>query len=92
MTEEEFLQSININIKGNKSDDGAYVVDLKDSNEYGRIFTRLEKSEELDLLDDNQVITEQGSSLIYESRSYNYIINLIADFDSDQYQLIVNKF
>lgn len=90
MTEKEYLNSIGIILEGHQTDD-AYIIDLKDSNEYGKMFSKLESIEDLDLLEDNQVITEQGSSLIYESYSEDYIINLIADFDSNQYQLIVNK-
>lgn len=91
MTEKEYLENIGINNKGYESDK-AYIINLKDSNEFGKMFSKLEKIDDLDLLDDNQVITEQGSSLIYESKSYNFVLNLIADFDSDQYQLIINKF
>ena len=41
--------------------------------------------------EENQMITEQGSSLMYEVIDEDYIINLIADFDSDRYQLIINN-
>lgn len=92
MDEKEFLNKIGINKEGNySSDNDAYVIDLDNSEEYGRIFSKLDKSDEIDLLEDNQVITEQGSSLIYEAEDEGYILNLIADFDEDKYQLIVNK-
>ena len=89
MIAREYLQSIGINKEGEYAED-AYVVSLTNSNEYGRIFTILEKSDDLDIMEDNQVITEQGSSLMYESESQPFIISLLADFDQDIYQLVVN--
>lgn len=88
MNEQQYLQSIGINKDGEYSED-AYVISLTNSNEYGRMFTILEKSDDLDIMEDNQVITEQGSSLMYESESQPFIINLLADFDQDIYQLVV---
>lgn len=90
MTEKEFLSSIGINIEGQIGDD-AYVVDIADSNEYGKVFSKLEKADALDPLEDNQVVTVQGCSLMFEAVDEPYILNLIADFDEDKYQLIVNK-
>lgn len=87
----EYLKKLNINLEGTETDNGVYVIDLQDSNEYGRIYSKLENAEDLDLMEENMVITEQGSSLIYESDSEPYLLNLIGDFDSDRYQLIINK-
>ena len=89
MVAREYLQSIGIDKEGEYTED-AYIVSLINSNEYGRIFTILEKSDDLDIMEDNQVITEQGSSLMYESESQPFIISLLADFDQDIYQLVVN--
>lgn len=89
MVAREYLQSIGIDKEGEYTED-AYIVSLTNSNEYGRIFTILEKSDDLDIMEDNQVITEQGSSLMYESESQPFIISLLADFDQDIYQLVVN--
>ena len=92
MNEKEFLTKLGITKEGNySSDNDAYIIDLSNSDEYGKIFSKLDKSNEVELLEDNQVITEQGSSLIYEAEDESYILNLIADFDEDKYQLIINK-
>ena len=91
MSIEEFLKNIGITQSGSIGEDGAYVIDLLDSNEYGKVFSTLEKSTDLDILEDNQVVTEQGSSLIYESDTEPFLLNLIADFDGDVYQLVINN-
>ena len=94
MTEQEYIKELGINKQANKSDNNSYVVDILNSDEYGRIYSILDKaidSEELEMLEDNQVVTEQGSSLLYESTSEPYLLNLLADFDGDVYQLIINR-
>ena len=42
---EELLKNIGITTKGEYTKDGAYIVDIKDYNEYGKYFSLLEKSE-----------------------------------------------
>lgn len=94
MTEQEYLKKIGINKIANKGTSGSYIVDISNSDEYGKIYSILDKAvdkEELNMLEDNQVVTEQGSSLMYESETEPYILNLIADFDGDVYQLVINK-
>ena len=87
---EEYLLKLNIRLPGEYGDD-AYVIDLKNSDEYGKMFTLLDLSDDLDIMQDNQVITDQGSSLTYESLSEPYLFNLLADFSANQYQLVINK-
>lgn len=87
----EYLKSLNIDKEVEQGDDNSWVVSIMDSTEFGKIFSRLENADDLDPLEDNQVVTEQGSSLVYESISEPYMLNLIADFDADVYQLVVNE-
>ena len=91
MEVKEYLESLGINNEIQEGDDGSYVVVLMNSTEFGKIFSKLENAEDLDALEDNQVVTEQGSSLVYESLSEPYMLNLIADFDADVYQLVINQ-
>jgi hypothetical protein len=90
MSIQEYLKSIGISEEAEQGDDNSYVVSIMNSNEFGKIFSKLENAEDLDPLEDNQVVTEQGSSLVYESISEPYMLNLIADFDGDVYSLIIN--
>ena len=91
MSIQEYLKSIGISEEAEQGDDNSYVVSIMNSNEFGKIFSKLENAEDLDPLEDNQVVTEQGSSLVYESISEPYMLNLIADFDNDVYQLVINE-
>lgn len=90
MNEQEYLKQLNINKSGEYSDD-AYVVDLLDSTEYGRVFSLLDRSDDLDIMQDNQVVTTEGSSLTYESLSQPYLLSLLADWEGNVYQLVVSK-
>lgn len=91
MSVEEYLKSIGINEEPVKSDNDSYVINIINSNQYGRIFSKLERSNDLDPLEDNQVVTEEGSSLVYESESEPFLLSLLADFAGDTYQLVINK-
>lgn len=86
----ELLQKLNIKYTGSY-DDNAYVIDLPNSKVFGDIFTLLDTSDLIDILESNQVVTEQGSSLLYEVKNEPYLLNLLADWESDQYQLIINN-
>lgn len=91
MSVEEYLRSIGINEEPVKGDNNSYIVNIINSNQYGRIFSKLEKSNDLDPLEDNQVVTEEGSSLVYESESEPFLLSLLADFTGDTYQLVINR-
>lgn len=91
MNIEEYLSTLNIRYKGEIGEDNSYVIDIPNSQDWGSVFTKLDKSEDLEALENNQVITEQGSSLVYQSLSEPLLISLIADFEGDRYQLIVNQ-
>ena len=86
----ELLQKLNIKYIGSY-DNNAYVIDLPNSKVFGDIFTLLDTSDLIDILESNQVVTEQGSSLLYEVKNEPYLLNLLADWESDQYQLIINN-
>lgn len=91
MSIQDYLKELNINKEADISEDGSYIVTILNSNDYGKIFSKLEKSDDLDIMEDNQVVTEQGSSLMYESISQPYLLNLIADFEGDTYELIITE-
>lgn len=88
---EEFIKSLNIKYEGFYNDDkDSYIIDLPDSDTFGNIYIMLENNNHLDLLDDNQLVTDQGSSLIYQDRDKKFLVNLLADWESDKYQVIIN--
>lgn len=66
------------------------VIDIPSSDSYGLVFSRLEKNNKLIILDDNQLITSESSSLLFKTaKKPLYILNLIADYVGDSYKLII---
>ena len=90
MITQDYIQKLGINKEGTFGDDG-YVINLLDSKEYGKIFSILEKSDQVNILEDNQVITDQGSSLTYEDENEPILLNLLADFENNIYQLVITE-
>lgn len=89
---EEIIKNLNIRYKGNYNEDkDSYIVDLPDSDAFGNVYTILENSDLVELLEDSQLVTEEGSSLIYQVIDEPYILNLLANWESNQYQLIINE-
>lgn len=86
---EDLLKRIGINKEGNYSKSGAYVIDIESSDEFGVIYTLLDKSDEIEELTDNGQVTEHTANIGYTSD--DYLLNLQADYDNDTYKLIVTK-
>lgn len=86
----EYLESLGIEDEGFYEED-SYIINMDNSKDYGRIFTILDTSEDIDIIPSNQLVTDQGSSLMYESISEPLLLNLLADFDGGVYQLVVNE-
>lgn len=84
---EEFLKDLGITLAGRFSEDESYVIDLPDSDTYGKMYSKLEKSELVDVIDDTSTVTYENSNIEYESDLYT--INLISNFEDDTYKLVV---
>lgn len=86
---EELLKQIGITAKGEYTKNGAYVVDIKDYNEYGRYFSLLEKSE-LEEVQDTAQVTIHTTNVTYASDNYQIVLQ--ADLDEDLYKLVVTEY
>lgn len=86
---EELLKSIGITAKGVYTKTGAYVVDIKDYNEYGKYFSLLEKSD-LEEVQDTSQITIHTTNVTYASEEYQIVLQ--ADLDEDMYKLVVTNY
>lgn len=88
---EELLRKLNIYDKPVKSKDNTYVIDIMDSDDYARYYSKLDKSEELEELDDSSQITLDNSSIQYESIDGRFNLTLLADFEGDKYSLVIRE-
>lgn len=86
---EELLKSIGITAMGEYTKDGAYVVDIKDYNEYGKYFSLLEKSD-LEEVQDTCQVTIHTTNVTYTTEDYQVVLQ--ADLDEDMYKLVVTQY
>ena len=86
---EELLKSIGINAKGEYTENGAYVVDIKDYNNYGKYFSLLDKSD-LEEVQDTSQITLHTTNVTYANDQYQVVLQ--ADLDEDLYKLVVTEY
>ena len=86
---ENILKEIGIDLPGQYSRNGNYVVDLSSDAEWGRIYSLLETADDVSQDEDNNLLTVHNASLMYEYA--NCQINLKADFDNDIYQLVCSE-
>lgn len=86
---EELLKSLGITAKGEYTKNGAYVVDIKDYDEYGKYYSLLEKSD-LEEVQDTAQITVHTTNVTYTSEDYQLVLQ--ADLDEDLYKLVVTQY
>lgn len=84
----EFLETLGITLPGYENDDLSYVIDIPDSNEYSRIFTKLDSNDQLHEVP-NEDDTFNFNVISYESELYN--IDLYSNYDTDEYRLECSK-
>lgn len=86
---EEFLSEIGIHDKGSRTSDGNYVIDLDSVDDYNKTFAKLDRAKDLDETEDSSVVNSSISNIIYTNDKY--IITLTADFDNDNYTLVMQE-
>ena len=85
---EEFLRSLGITGDLQKSN-ASYVMDIENSNEYGRIYSLLDKNEEDEEDRESSQVTMDYSSVQFFNDDIT--IQLIADFEHDEYRLTIKE-
>ena len=89
---ESILKNLKLNIyPGVEGKDNSYILDLNSDIEWGKVYTILDNSPLLYQRDENTLLTQHNSSLIYEYDDTNIIFNLKADFDNEQYSLVISE-
>lgn len=85
----ELLNKIGITQVGYYSSNNTYVIDFDGAKEYDKVFSKLDKSDLVEENDDASVINVDVSNIMYMTDDYS--LNLIADFDSDTYRLVITN-
>lgn len=86
---EEVLVELGINKPGEYGRNNTYVVDIDNSDEFGKIYSILDKNDEVEQNEENSLLTLHNASIYYLYGEYQ--INLIGDFDANQYRLVLTE-
>lgn len=85
----DLLSRLGIINAGSYSENDTYVVDIENSDEYNKIFSRLDRSELLEENEDASVVDYDVTNVMYVTEGYT--LNLIADFKNNTYKLVVTE-
>lgn len=85
----ELLDELGIYKEYTRATDGSYVIDLEDSNEFGKMYTKLDNSDLVEQNPEMSLLTAENSSISYLSEFFD--IQLISDFLGDNYKLVFKE-
>ena len=86
---EELLKEIGVTTKGEYTKNSAYVVDIRDYDEYSKYYSLLEKSD-LEEVQDTAQITLHTTNVTFASDNYQIVLQ--ADLDEDMYKMVVTEY
>ena len=86
---EELLRQLGIDAEPVKGENGSYNIDIEDSNEYGRYFSKLDKSDIVEEEQDASSVNFENSSIQFTNEQYT--LTLLADFENDTYYLNIRE-
>lgn len=87
---EKLLKELGITKIGEYSEDGSYIIDLDNSDEWGSISSLLDNNSKLDYREDSSVLNIDNS--IEEYRYQNtYQLQLTADLNNNIYKLVISE-
>ena len=85
----ELLKQIGIDAEPVKGENGSYNIDIEDSNEYGKYFSKLDKSDLVEEEQDASSVNFENSSIQFTNDKYT--LTLLADFENDTYSLNIRE-
>lgn len=86
---EELLRQLGIDAEPVKGENGSYNINIEDSNEYGRYFSKLDKSDIVEEEQDASSVNFENSSIQFTNEKYT--LTLLADFENDTYSLNIRE-
>lgn len=90
MNLEDFLDFLSLGRDGEFSKEGTYVIDLESSDDFGKIYSKLDSNDDLEYLDSYSLLTVDNASLIYRYEE-DFQVGLIADFNNNLYKVVIEK-
>lgn len=94
MSIDKLLDKLNIDKEPKENENGSWTIDLDNSNEYDRYASKLRKAENRGIIEEDQEASQAGietSSIQYINDAENIVLTLMANFDLDEYKLIIRE-
>jgi len=85
----ELLRELHIDKEPIENENGSYTIDLDNSNEFARYYSKLDKAEFLEEDEEASQVTANTRSIQFVNDEYT--ITLIGNFDTDEYKMIIRK-
>jgi len=89
MTIKELINKLGFSKEGTFTNKKTYVIDINDSKEFSKVYSLLDKSSDVEEVDESNLLTVHNSSTLFLTDEYQ--LNLLADFDHDSYKLVIIK-
>lgn len=86
---DELLKELGITESPVKSSNNTYVIDIADSDEFGKIYSKLDKSKHVDEIASSSQMTYESASIQFENDEL--LLTLMADFEEDNYKLTIKE-
>ena len=86
---DELIKELGISGELIDSDNNTKTLDIEGSNNYGKVYSKLDNSDLVEEDENSSQVTEDTSSIQFDND--DYILTLLANFDTDEYKLIVKK-
>lgn len=84
-----FIEELNLPILFKRVDENKFIGEMYDSNTFSKIYSLLENSDLVYLIDSSVLMNENISQLSYEND--DYIIKLNGNYKDDTYTCIIKK-
>ena len=89
MTIEELLQKLHINAEPMQNENGSWTIELANSNEYSKYYTKLDSCDFLEEDDEASQVAIDTSTIQYVNDDFT--ITLIANFDTNEYKMVIRE-
>lgn len=86
---EEFLERIGLPSNGDYSSEGIFIVELKDSDEFAKAYSKLDRSNLVEEDIDSSVMSLDNGSIQFIGDDYS--ITLLSNDEDDDYRLTVKE-
>ena len=83
------LRELNIYDEAIETNNNAYVIDISNSDEFGKYYSLLDKNSKVKELTETSVVTLHNIIINYLYK--NYQISLISDDDQNSYRLVITQ-